>query len=356
MNCAEKIEAVFEGKFVDAVPFALKGWRIPPCEMERTLRNEGMGIIDSAQVYSSVSPNIETETQHFTKDGASYQRRTVKTPVGELSSLTRSMPTAKTESTSWRMEMLFKGPQDYEAVEFMIRDRQYAPAYDSFRKAQAQMGGDAFFKTGAPGAPIHSIMYEIMGLDTFSIEWAERRDRVLALHDALTENQRETYSIIARSPAKVVQCGGNYAPEVLGKDRFLAHVLPHWEEITSIMHEGGKLVGTHLDANNQLWAREVGASGLDWIEAFTPAPDTDMTVADARRMWPGKVLFINFPSSVHLRDAGEIEAVTKQILNEAAPGDRFIIGITENVPDNRWRESFHTILKTVNTFGRLPIR
>ena len=73
-------------------------------------------------------------------------------------------------------------------------------------------------------------------------------------------------------------------------------------------------------------------------------------------MWPGKVLFINFPSAVHLEEPSVIEATTAQILKEAAPGDRFIIGITENVPDDRWRESFCTILKTVNEFGRLPIR
>ena len=115
------------------------------------------------------------------------------------------------------------------------------------------------------------------------------------------------------------------------------------------------MFGCHLDANNRLWAEEVGASCLDWIEAFSPSPDTDMTVAEARQMWAGKVLFVNFPSSVHLESPEVIEATTKQILKEAAPGDRFIIGVTENVPEDRWRESFMTILKTVKEFGRIPI-
>jgi hypothetical protein len=355
MNCAEKIEAIFDGKFVDAVPFALKGWRIPRNEMAEILLKEGMCIVDSAGVYNSTSPNIKTESQSFQKDGMTYHRTIIKTPEGNLSYMTKHIPSPQVESTSWREEMMFKGPEDYEAVEFMIRDRQYSPSYDSFLKAQEKSNGQAFFKTGAPGSPIHSIMYEIMGLETFSIEWAERRDRVIALHDAMAENQREIYSIVAKSPAKVVQCGGNYSPEVLGKKRFMDFIMPHWDEVASIFHKGGKMLGCHLDANNKLWAKEVGASGLDWIEAFTPAPDTDMTVAEARKMWPGKVFFINFPSSVHLQNANVIAETTKQILKESAPGDRFIIGITENVPENRWRESFYTILKTVNEFGKLPI-
>jgi len=58
---------------------------------------------------------------------------------------------------------------------------------------------------------------------------------------------------------------------------------------------------------------------------------------------------------VHLRDADAIEDETRRLLRESAPGDRFIIGITENVPENRWRESFAAILRTANEFGRLPI-
>ncbi len=356
MNCAERLEAIFAGELVDKVPFALKGWRLPQCAAERRLRNQGLCIIDSRPVYTSASPNVETQTLHFSEGGVGYQRTTIKTPRGELSSLRRQVGTEKTESTSWQLEWIFKGPQDYEAIEFTIRDRRHFPSYEPFLKAREQIGDEAFFKTSAPGCPLHTIMYSIMGLDNFGIEWAERRERVLALHQAMVENEREIYAIVARSPARIVQCGGNYAPEVLGKQRFVDYVLPHWAAAAAILHEGGKLLGCHLDANNRLWAEEVGQSPLDWIEAFSPAPDTDMSMAEARQLWPGKVLFINFPSAVHLESTEVIEATTRQLLAEAAPGDRFIVGITENVPDNRWRESFAAILRTLNQYGNLPIQ
>ena len=238
---------------------------------------------------------------------------------------------------------------------FMVKDQRYAPAYEAYHKARAQMGGDAFLKTGAPGVPLHDITYRFMGLETFSMEWAERQDKVLSLHEAMIENQREIYHIVARSPALAVTCGGNYSSEVLGKQCLVEYVLPHWEEIGAVLHKDGKLLGCHLDANNQLWAQEIGASALDWIEAFTPAPDTDMTLAEARAAWAGKTLFINFPSSMHLQPPHVIAETTRQLLKEVAPGDRFIMEITENVPNNRWRESFAAILKTCNKFGKLPI-
>lgn len=355
MTCAERIGAIFRGETVDKVPFALKGWRIYQCGAERVLRNEGLGIIDTRSVYKTSSPNIDTRTLNYTENGVVLQKTAFNTPKGELYSLTRRAGSERMDSTTWRLEYPFKGPEDYAPLLSMIEDQHFAPSYDSFLRAKEQIGSDAYFKTNVPGVPLHHIMYQFMGLESFSVEWAERRDEVLKLQEAMTVKQRDIYRIAAGSPATIVGCGGNYTPEVLGKPRFVEYVLPHWEEAGGILHEGGKLLGCHLDAENRPWAEEIGTSALDWIEAFTPSPDTSMTVADARKAWPGKVLFINYPSSVHVSSASVIEETTKTILKDAAPGDRFIIGITETVPENRWRENFSTILKVCNTFGGLPI-
>ena len=91
MNAAQRIEAVFAGDLIDCVPFALKGWRIPQCEAERTLRNQGMCVFDARSVYQTHSPNVQTETLHFSREGVGYQRTTIRTPKGELSTLSRQL-------------------------------------------------------------------------------------------------------------------------------------------------------------------------------------------------------------------------------------------------------------------------
>jgi hypothetical protein len=102
-----------------------------------------------------------------------------------------------------------------------------------------------------------------MGLESFSIEWAERRDPLLKLMDIIARNQEYLYEIVANSPADVVQCGGNYASDVLGKDWLIAYVLPHREAVGELLHARGKLLGSHLDASNRHWADEIGRSSLD---------------------------------------------------------------------------------------------
>jgi len=99
----------------------------------------------------------------------------------------------------------------------------------------------------------------------------------------------------------------------------------------------------------------VGRCRLDVIEAFTPVPTCDVTVAQARAAWPDKVLWINFPSSVHLESEESIRAETLRILSEAAPGNRFLIGITEDMPENAWRDSLSTISQALLQHGALPL-
>jgi hypothetical protein len=50
-----------------------------------------------------------------------------------------------------------------------------------------------------------------------------------------------------------------------------------------------------------------------------------------------------------------IKEETRQILKEAAPGDGFLIGVTENVPHDIWPQSFSAISKVLKKNGRLPL-
>jgi hypothetical protein len=91
------------------------------------------------------------------------------------------------------------------------------------------------------------------------------------------------------------------------------------------------------------------------IEAFTPPPDCDLSVADARRLWPRKILWCNFPSSLHLSDDRVIADTTRQMLRQAAPGAGFLIGVTEDIPERHIWHSLATIAGVLNAEGKLPL-
>ncbi len=76
---------------------------------------------------------------------------------------------------------------------------------------------------------------------------------------------------------------------------------------------------------------EVARTELRVIEAFTPPPDGNVPLGEAFEAWPGKAIWINFPSSVHLAPAERIKETTRQLVEEAW-GRGLVISVTENIP------------------------
>ncbi|HUT33758.1 MAG TPA: hypothetical protein VNE39_09775 [Planctomycetota bacterium] len=342
-----RVEMVLRQEVPDKTPLTMYQGMVPQCVVERQLRNDGLCIVHRCGVVNTTRPNVTTESRRYTEDGKERVRTLIHTPVGDLTSL--DQPAG---FTSWKLERLFKRPEDYRPLLFLVNDQRHEPAYEAFAEAEAMLGEDFILRAGIGLTPLHEIMIHWMGHEAFAVEWAERRDEVLRLYDAMVEQQRRIYPLVAASPALHANYGGNEVPEVMGKERFERYVVPLYNEAAEVFHRHGKLVGAHLDGNNRLWAKAVAGSGLDYVEAFTPSPDTDMSATDALAAWPGKVLWINFPSSLHLASIEKIEATTRQVLREAAPGNRLIIGITEDIPDGRWQANMLAISRVIDEEAR----
>jgi hypothetical protein len=350
----QRVENVLRGEAVDHVPLTMYQSMIPQCAVERQLRNDGVAMIGGGPVMKAHQPNVKIQTHTYTEDGAEFLRRTYTTPVGEVYTLHKQ--SADTSGfTSWTVSKMFKGPEDYKVLRFMAEDTTYEPDYDAFRAADAWMGEDFVMRGGIALTPIHQIITHFMGVETFAFEWADRRDEIDKLNKVMMAERRQIYPIVAASPVTHANYGGNETADVVGRERFEQYVLPCWNEAAEVFHKHGTLIGSHLDGNNKPWADLVADSPLDYIEAFTPAPDSDMTLKEALDTWPNKILWINFTSSAHLKDVAGIEEVTRDLLRQAAPGNRLIVGITEDIPADRWQQNMLAINRVVCDEGRLPI-
>ena len=345
MTPRQRVLAVLRGEPFDKVPFTIYENKIPQCSVERRLRNEGLCIVNRrVPVYVIERPNCSTTICHYEEDGCPRIRVRISTPVGEIYEVRE--PAAFTQ---WTVEYLFKRPEDYRVLRYFVQDQVVRPNYEAFSRAEAWMGDDVILRANVGGVPLHEIMVHWMGLEKFAEEWADRRDEVLALEKLMRDKLRDVYCVLAESPITHANFGGNLVPEVMGVPRFKEFCLPLFEECAEVLHSRGKLLGTHMDGNNRAWADLLGASSLDYIEAFTPAPDTDMTLTEALEAWPDKVLWINFPSSLHLASIEKIKQTARQIVDAALQTRRIVLGITEDIPEDRWQENLLAISEVINS-------
>jgi hypothetical protein len=272
-----------------------------------------------------------------------------RTPLGEIWQRLRK---ESGYGSDWRVEHFIKDVKDYEVLEFVIRDVKYSPNYDVYNKAAESMGDNGVVTAWTERVPIQHLWILYTGIERLSIDLNENLPVVERVMEAMMDKAREIWAIIADSPAQFVWCPDNITGEMTGPPLFDKYCIPYYREITEIMHRKGKRVLAHMDGMMRWLLDSVRKTDLDIIEAFTPPPDGNLPLAEARKAWKGKVISINFPSSVHIEDPETIRRMTIKLLREAAPGDGFIIGVTENVPKSVGTRSLSVIAETINQYGK----
>jgi hypothetical protein len=340
MTPRQRVETVLRGGTADKVPFTMYEAKVPQCTVERNLRNRGLCIVKRIPVYSVYSPNVKESSYTYHENGRTLIRTHYETPVGTVTRLQEPAG-----FTTWIHEKLFKTPDDYKVIEFMMRDMQFEECYDNAAKMQEAAGEDIIFRAGFGLEPLQMLISGgYLDMQTFCMEWMDNRDEILKIYDVIVEKRRASYEIVAKSPCSHANYGGNVVAAIIGVDTFEKYYVPHYNEAAEVMHKHGKLIGCHFDDNCKLLAEAIAGTDLDYIEAFTPAPDTDMTLGEARQAWPDKILWLNYPSSMHLKSDAEVTQYTVDMLKQPPSPAGIIMGITEDIPEERWRDSCTAIM------------
>jgi len=345
----QRVMRALSGSRGDRVPFTIYECMIPQCRAEREMRNRGLCIVQrDVPVFKAHRPNVKVTQHTFWEKDRRMTRTVFETPVGQLDTLSEDAG-----FTQWYHRRMFKTPEDYAVLLFLIKDEVYEPNYEAFTRAQVEFGQDAIFRAQIGLEPLQTLISgTFMDTQTFCLEWMDRRDELLKLYHAVVENRRRIYPLVAQSPAQHANYGGNVVPEIIGLDNFERYYVPHYSEAAQVLHRHGKLIGCHFDANCRVLSAAIAETDLDYIEAFTPSPDTDMTLGEAREAWPDKTIWMNFPSSVHLRSDDEVREKTVDLLNEVSTIDGLIIGVTEDMPQDRWRDSCRAVMDGIERHAR----
>ena len=349
MTNRERVLAVLRGDRPDRIPFTIFDWKIPWGHDKRLLRERGLTMRRWCSGWKVQYPHCELKTLSYTENGQRCEREIVNTPRGQITSLFEPDHTC---NVRLQREFWIKGEADYEPLTFMINDAVLEPAYEEIEAVQEGLGDDGVVWVWAGYSPLQRIILQLVGIEQYCYELMDRPDSLWNLYDALREQERKKYPIVANAPVEVVQSCSNPVAKVLGRDLFVDKVLPCLHECAEWLHAAGKLQAIHTDGDNAIWAKDLADSTLDVIDAFTPAPDTDMTIAEGREAFKDKILWVNFPSSVHLASEQTIRATTHEILDAFQPEDRFMLGVTEDIPATCWRKSLNAIMDVMDQRSR----
>jgi len=340
----ERILRTITGRETDRLAWTIYSGLLPRSPEADELIEMGLGLVSVVSPYIVERPNVRV-TRRETPEEVFHL---FETPVG---CLTQRVRRERGYGSLWVKEHLVKGLEEYRILKFIVQDTIYRPNYDSFVEAEGRMGERGVIMAGLERAPFQKMWIEFTGIERLSVDLHENPTLVEELFETILEKQREMWRIVANSPAMLVWCPDNITGAITGPKLFRRYLIPYYREVADLMHSNGKKVVTHMDGPLRSIVREIGETPIDVIEAFTPPPDGDLPLDEAKRSWPDKVIWINFPSSIHVAPPKRIREVTMRLLREAIPGDRVLFGVTENIPEDAWRRSLKIITEAINETG-----
>ena len=338
MNLAKSVMLALRGESLKTTPFTTYDLFFSQSEQERNMRNRGLCFVRPQPSYRLDFPT--RKMIHYREDGRDFIKTIFDTPYGELSTLSEKI---ETSSTNWNLDYIFKSPDDYKKMKWLIESAVISPNYEYVAKMVEHCGDDFIIRDGFPLEPLqHLISSNYMDMTDFCTEWMENRDEIIKLYDAFVSMNRKTYPIVANSPLLIANYGGNVIPQIIGSEVFEQMYMPHYEEAAEHMHKAGKLIGCHLDADNRPIMDLIAKTSLDYIEAYDPGISPSVSVAI--ECFGDKAIWINWPSAWHLSTREEAASKTIQLITETNGFPKFLIAVTEDIPPDNQFAIMHGIL------------
>ena len=136
-------------------------------------------------------------------------------------------------------------------------------------------------------------------------------------------------------------------------------MLPYFRPFAERMHERGKVLACHADADTSLLLDLIKRAGFDMAECFVTAPMVPVTLAEARAAFGKEVIIWGGVPSVMLCDPVSdraFEEYMRDLFCTIAPGDAFILGVADNVMAEAKLERIERVSEMVQEYGAYPIQ
>lgn len=376
MDKKQRVMSALQHKKVDVIPWTMYKSYPPWGETEMKFRNDGLAMIYQHFPICLLHMNgveITEDNSFVLKDetGRNMILRKFKTPAGEVSVkhefIINSLPgpgdliqlfgsNIDMELLSWVTEYPLKTEADYETLEYIYKNTTYKLNNEEYIKTEKIIGNDGVIFAMMGKSPFQMLLYEIMGSQNCYLEYYSNPQKFQRLYEVLYEKQKEKYQIAAKSSAMIFWAPENITSILTPPKFFKEYYVPFYNEMADILHKKGKIYAVHMDGMLSALVDMIAETRIDVIEAFTPPPMGDLTVADAMKKLKDKVIWINFPGTLlATADFDYIEKYTIDMMKSIAPGDNFLIGTTENFPMERWEMSFGAIDSAIKKCGKYPV-
>jgi hypothetical protein len=342
MNIHERLAAFWSGERPDVIPFTIyqNEWRHTQYDPAwQDLYEKGLGVTwHLPTAWEIWSNDVEQRDETVTQNGVTSLKRTITTPVGEIFELYED---------DWRQKHFLESAEDYRVMTYIAKNLEVIPTYDKYQQMEDMIAPHGIGMAFTGRTPNQIILVDYVGLENYAFHLFDLETEMMELYEALLNNFRKRVELVAEGPGTFVSVLENFTAETLGPRRFKQLLLPVYEECFPILRQAGKIVGTHYDGQLASCKDLIASAPIDLIESLTPPPEGDLTLAEARAVWPDKLFWSNINVACYELPPKELKAeVLRRVDDGAVNGCKLAFEVSEQYPDN-WKESLPVVLEAL---------
>lgn len=290
LNQVHRAVGVGQLKFI--VPYGL---RLRNVEVSSSLNGEGF-----YREYEPVFENLPGMWDIISNQKAGITRTELKTPVGSLYLQHEMLQEGIFTATEpYLREHLIKNDDDYRIAEYILERAEFVPLFDKVAAEQARLGDIAFVVPLLHRIPFQQVLLEYIGELNLFYALHDNPLQVKRLLHLLDQQMLEILKQLAEFDWAYVEFPDNLHSLMTNPKLFAQYCLADLQRYTGMLHEQGKVVGSHTDGEVKPLLGLLKESGLDICESFSPQPLTMCTFEEAREAWQGKpVIWGGVPSPI----------------------------------------------------------
>ncbi len=372
MNNRERLLAILSGRPPDRIPWIPRlliwytahkragtlperygGWSLREIERDLELGTPAR----DGQIFRTELRDVEVRQNWLSPSELVTE---YETPVGMVSTFFRGSDLSReTGLGDFQVEFMLKGREDYAVVEYIVEHTGYIPAYEEYMAYEQEVGEDGYPMVQCGDCPFHHWMRALVGYNNAYYHLSDYPNEVERLLAVMEERDRESvWKLMADSPAGLILHGVHLSSQMTPPRIFDRYILPYYQDLSALLRSRGKVLALHADNDTRQILERIERAGFGMAECFATYPLVPTTLAEARAAWGNRVIIWGGIPSTILEEPysdAQFERYMDDLFQTIAPGDAFILGVSDNVMPGARIERLRRITQMVEERGAFPI-
>lgn len=256
--------------------------------------------------------------------------KTFHTPHGDLSEQFEH-----TLDDTWRqVSFAIKTPDDLRAFVWLMERTHFHFDVKLFEQGERYVGDRGVPQFWVPKSPYQALLQTWWKMEELVYAMADCPREVEAAMEAIDRSYDSLYEeLCASGRLQILNFGENMHEQLICPDYFERYYLPFFQKRCDQLHAAGIYSHVHVDGywRNMLpWLKRFPQDG---IEALTPKPQGDMTLAEIKEHIGDKVLLDGIPAVLFLDTYSreQLMQCAEEVVRLFHP--RLILGISDELPE-----------------------